>query len=150
MFEDSLMAQAISELNNFLLSISNVHAALLLAIALFLAQIMRYVQKNTDEIVDMMRKQLFQNEISRRTIYNLSWAILFVIGYAISPLNELVSRLLFGFFFAMTAGYLIACFMAFCLSVYMLAYDILSVIAWFHPNKHDGKIQGKEDKLENE
>lgn len=59
---------ALPTLINFITVISNVQSVLLLATALFLAQIMKYVQKTTDEAIDILRERHFDNQLSRRSV----------------------------------------------------------------------------------
>ena len=145
-----MLMNMMSTLSDFILTISNVQSVLLLATALFLAQIMKYVQKTTDEVIDILREKYFDNRLSRRSCYNLICIGLFLIGYLLCPLTETGSRLLFSLFFALFVGYLCACFLTFFMSVYLFFYDILSAFAMFNVDKGDSEIQTKRDDLKNE
>lgn len=145
-----MLMNMMSTLSDFILTISNVQSVLLLATALFLAQIMKYVQKTTDEVIDILREKYFDNRLSRRSCYNLIWIGMFLIGYFLSPLTETDSRLIFSLFFALFVGYLCACFLTFFMSVYLFFYDILSAFAMFNVDKGDSEVQTKRDDLKNE
>lgn len=145
-----MLANELSNLINFITTISNVQSVLLLATALFLAQIMNYVQQTTDEAVDSLREKHFNNQLSRRTVYNLIWITLFLLGYFLCPLTETISRLLFSLFFALFVGYLAACLLTFSLSIYMLLYDVLSVLSVLKIDKDDSDIEAQRDEVENE
>ena len=141
---------ALPTLINFITVISNVQTVLLLATALFLAQIMKYVQKTTDEAIDGLREKYFDNQLSRRSVYNLIWIGLFMIGYFLCPLTETASRLLFSLFFALFVGYLGACLLTFSMSVYLFLFDLLSLFATINTDKSGSKIQPERDEVKNE
>lgn len=145
-----MITNGLFSLINFITTISNVQSVLLLATALFLAQIMKYVQQTTDEAIDSFRKKYFDNQLSRRTVYNLIWIALFLSGYFLCPLTETSSRLLFSLFFALFVGYLGACLLTFSLSIYMLLYDVLSVLSILKIDKDDGDIEAERDEVKNE
>lgn len=141
---------ALPTLINFITVISNVQTVLLLATALFLAQIMKYVQKTTDEAIDGLREKYFDNQLSRRSVYNLIWIGLFMIGYFLCPLTETSSRLLFSLFFALFVGYLGACLLTFSMSVYLFLFDLLSLFATINTDKSGSEIQPERDEVKNE
>lgn len=141
---------ALPTLINFITVISNVQSVLLLATALFLAQIMKYVQKTTDEAIDILRERHFDNQLSRRSVYNLIWIGLFLIGYFLCPLTETASRLLFSLFFALFVGYLCACLLTFSMSVYLFLFDLLSLFATINTDKSGSEIQPERDEVKNE
>ena len=141
---------ALPTLINFITVISNVQTVLLLATALFLAQIMKYVQKTTDEAIDGLREKYFDNQLSRRSVYNLIWIGLFLIGYFLCPLTETTSRLLFSLFFALFVGYLCACLLTFSMSVYLFLFDLLSLFATINTDKSGSEIQPERDEVKNE
>lgn len=145
-----MITNGLFSLINFITTISNVQSVLLLATALFLAQIMKYVQQTTDEAIDSFRKKYFDNQLSRRTVYNLIWIALFLSGYFLCPLTETSSRLLFSLFFALFVGYLGACLLTFSLSIYMLLYDVLSVLSILKKDKDDSDIEAECDEVKNE
>lgn len=145
-----MITNGLFSLINFITTISNVQSVLLLATALFLAQIMKYVQQTTDEAIDSLRKKHFDNQLSRRTVYNLIWIALFLSGYFLCPLTETSSRLLFSLFFALFVGYLGACLLTFSLSIYMLLYDVLSVLSILKTDKDDSDIEAECDEVKNE
>ena len=124
--------EALPTLINYITVISNVQTVLLLATALFLAQIMKYVQKTTDEAIDGLREKYFDNQLSRRSVYNLIWIGLFMIGYFLCPLTETASRLLFSLFFALFVG------------------DLLSLFATINTDKSGSEIQPERDEVKNE
>lgn len=144
-----MITNGLFSLINFITTISNVQSVLLLATALFLAQIMKYVQQTTDEAIDSLRKKHFDNQLSRRTVYNLIWIALFLSGYFLCPLTETSSRLLFSLFFALFVGYLGACLLTFSLSIYMLLYDVLSVLSILKTDKDDSDIEAECDEVKN-
>ena len=141
---------ALPTLINFITVISNVQTVLLLATALFLAQIMKYVQKTTDEAIDGLREKYFDNQLSRRSVYNLIWIGLFLIGYFLCPLTETASRLLFSLFFALFVGYLCACLLTFFMSVYLFLFDLLSLFAAIKTDENTSEIQTKRDEVKSE
>lgn len=141
---------ALPTLINFITVISNVQSVLLLATALFLAQIMKYVQKTTDEAIDGLREKYFDNQLSRRSVYNLIWIGLFLIGYFLCPLTETASRLLFSLFFALFVGYLGACLLTFSMSVYLFLFDLLSLFAAIKTDESTSEIQTKRDEVKSE
>ena len=145
-----LFTDELTALINFITTISNTQSILLLAAAIFLAQIMKYVQKTTDEGIDGLREKYFDNQLSRRSVYNLIWICLFLIGYFLCPLTETSNRLIFSLFFALFSGYLFACFVTFSLCIYMLAYDLLSLFAAIKTDKDNSDIQTKRDEVKNE
>lgn len=53
-----MLMNTLDTLSDFILTISNVQSVLLLATALFLAQIMKYVQKTTDEAIDILARNI--------------------------------------------------------------------------------------------
>lgn len=144
----NLFTDEFTSLINFITTISNMQTVLLLAIALFLSQIMKYVQKTTDEAIDGLREKYFDNQLSQRSVYNLIWISLFLTGYVLCPLSELGARLIFSLFFALFLGYLCACVMTFSLSIYMLIYDLLSLSAAINTDKDNSKIQPERDEVE--
>ena len=137
---------ALPTLINFITVISNVQSVLLLATALFLAQIMKYVQKTTDEAIDILRERHFDNQLSRRSVYNLIWIGLFLIGYFLCPLAETGSRLLFALF----VGYLCACLLTFFMSVYLFLFDLLSLFAAIKTDESTSEIQTERDEVKSE
>lgn len=145
-----MLTDALFNLISFITTISNVQNVLLLATALFLAEIMKYAQKTTDEAIDILHEKYFDKKLSRRSCYNLIWIGLFLVGYFLCPLTETVSRLLFSLFFALFVGYLCACLLTFFMSVYLFLYDVLSVFATFNADKDNSEIQPKRDELKNE
>ena len=145
-----MLMNTLDTLSDFILTISNVQSVLLLATALFLAQIMKYVQKTTDEAIDIFRKKYFDNQLSRRSVYNLIWIGLFLIGYFLCPLTETASRLLFSLFFALFVGYLGACLLTFSMSVYLFLFDLLSLFATINTDKSGSEIQSERDEVKNE
>ena len=145
-----MLMNTLDSLSDFILTISNVQSVLLLATALFLAQIMKYVQKTTDEAIDIFRKKYFDNQLSRRSVYNLIWIGLFLIGYFLCPLTETASRLLFSLFFALFVGYLGACLLTFSMSVYLFLFDLLSLFATINTDKSGSEIQSERDEVKNE
>lgn len=53
-----MLMNTLDTLSDFILTISNVQSVLLLATALFLAQIMKYVQKTTDEAIAILARNI--------------------------------------------------------------------------------------------
>lgn len=145
-----LFTNELTSLINFITTISNTQSILLLAAAIFLAQIMKYVQKTSDEGIDGLRKKYFDNQLSRRSVYNLIWIGLFLIGYFLWPLTETTSRLLFSLFFALFVGYLCACLLTFFMSVCLFLFDLLSLFATIKTDENTNEIQTERDEVKNE
>lgn len=62
-----MLTDALFNLISFITTISNVQNVLLLATALFLAEIMKYAQKTTDEAIDILHEKYFDKKLSRRS-----------------------------------------------------------------------------------